>query len=260
MRLSSVQSSGGFNTGYDLGISAVSGGVDLIRRNDETKSVSFGLGMAYVQADKRFADYDTALVYSGAVFGAYGAYKAGALHINGELKSEALSAHYLSSTLSADDQPRTGLSSTGFNISAGYAWRLGAHLKLEPTGSAAVQWTRMGDLTLEGAQVRFQPTLRAWANGGLTLRDEAQIGRYRLAASLTGLLWDDFGSNNIAYLAALGPGSPMVDRLTGVSGEVRSTLSVSAGSFLSAYVQTSARAGANEEDFSTLAGIRLRWR
>jgi hypothetical protein len=259
MRLSSVQSSGGYNTGYDLGISAVRGGIDLIRRNDEDKAFAFGLGMAYVQADQRFADYGTALVYSGAVFGAYGAYKAGALHIDGELKSEALSAHYLSSTLTAGDQPHTGLSSTGFNVNAGYAWRLGGHLTLEPVGSAAMQWTTMGDLTLEGAKVRFQPSLRAWANGGVTLKDEAPISRYRLAASLTGLLWDDFGSKNTAYLAALGPSSPMIDRLTGVSAEVRGAMTLSAGSFFSAYLQTSARAGAYEQEFTATTGLRMRW-
>ena len=258
MRLSAVQSSGGYDTGYDQGVAMVSGGVDLLRRRSETSALSLGVATAYVQSDQRFSGGAAAMLYSGAVFGGYGLYKAGALHIEGEVKSEVLKAEYLSDSAGAD-RPNARLTSSGATVSAGYAWRLAPGLRIEPIASAAFQWTTMGDLLIDGSRVRFDPSLRGWANTGVALTGGVKHGGYRVSASLTGLLWDEFGSDNTAYLTALGPGAPMVDRLTGASGEIRGELNVAAGSWGLGFVQASARAGAHQDDFSALTGVRLRW-
>ena len=62
-----------------------------------------------------------------------------------------------------------------------------------------------------------------------------------------------------AYLASLGAASLLVDRISGVSGELAAELRLSAGPNLYGFVQTSARAGMAETAASALMGLAPWW-
>ena len=257
LRLSSVQSSAGMDTGYDQGIAMLKGGVDLIRHQDGKTSFNFGVGTAYVQSDQRFTDGGAAMFYSGVVYGGYADYHSGPAYVTASFKSAMLKARYQAPWLTGQ-APSAGLTATGIAIDGGTRFGLGHGWSLEPVASMAASRTSMSDLQIDGETARFNSSLTGWANVGARLEGSAFIGGYKIDSRFTARVWDRFGDNS-AYLAGLGPDSPLVDRISGVSGEVAAELRVSAGANLHGFVQTSARAGMAQTSAAALAGLSLSW-
>ncbi len=112
---------------------------------------------------------------------------------------------------------------------------------------------------VDGALVKFQSSYSGWANVGARLQGEGHAGGYKLTGELTARVWDRFGDDNRAYLADLGAQAPLMDRITGVSGEVSAELKVSKGQHLYGFVQSSTRAGAGQKSAAMLAGFALNW-
>ena len=257
LRLSSVQSSAGMDTGYDQGIAMLKGGVDLIRHTDGRTSFNFGVGTAYVQSDQRFTDGGATMFYSGVVYGGYADYRSGPAYVTASFKSAMLKAHYQAPWLTGST-PTAGLTATGVEIDGGTRFGLGRGWTLEPVASMAASRTSMADLQIDGETARFNASLTGWANVGARLEGSAFLGGYKIDSRFTARVWDRFGDNS-AYLAGLGPDSPMIDRISGVSGEVAAELRVSAGPNLHGFVQTSARAGMAQTSAAALAGLSLSW-
>ena len=257
LRLSAVQSSAGMDTGYDQGLAMLKGGVDLIRHQDGKTSFSLGVGTAYIQSDQRFTDGGAAMFYSGVVYGGYADYRSGSAYVTASFKSAMLKARYQAPWLTGST-PTAGLTATGVQIDGGARLGLAHGWNLEPVASMAASRTSMSDLQIDGETARFNASLTGWANVGARLEGTAFLGGYRVDSRFTARVWDRFGDNS-AYLAGLGPDSPLVDRISGVSGEVAAELRVSAGPNLHGFVQTSARAGMAQTSAAALAGLSLSW-
>ena len=257
LRLSAIQSSAGMDTGYDQGLAMLKGGVDLIRHRDGERSFSLGLGTAYVQSDQRFTDGGAAMFYSGAVYGAYADYRSGAAYLNASFKSAMLKAQYQAPWLNGPT-PYAGLTATGLQVDGGFTLRLAHGWSLQPVASMAASRISMADLSIAGETARFNAGYTGWANVGAQLAGTTFLGAYELQSRFTAKVWDRFGDNS-AYLAGLGPEAPLVDRISGVSGEVAAELRLSAGSNLHAFAQTSARAGAAQTAATALAGLSFSW-
>ncbi len=116
----------------------------------------------------------------------------------------------------------------------------------------------MADLQIGTELAQFKSGYTGWVNAGAQLQGGVRIGGYQLQSLFTARVWDRFGDNT-AYLASLGSGSPLIDQISGVSGELAAELRLSAGPNLYGFVQTSARAGMAETSASALAGFALRW-
>ena len=257
LRLSALQSAGGMDTGYDQGLAMLKGGVDLIRRRDGERSFSLGIGTAYVQSDQRFTDGGAAMFYSGAVYGGYAAYSSGSAYLNASFKSALLNAQYQAPWLTGS-RPRSSLTATGVEVDGGFRLGLAQGWSLEPVASMTASRTSMADMQIGGELAQFKAGYTGWANAGARLEGATRVGGYRLESRFTARVWDRFGDNT-AYLASLGADSPLIDRISGLSGELAAELRLSAGENLHAFVQTSARAGAAQASASALAGLSLSW-
>ncbi len=257
LRLSTVQSSSGFDTGYDQGLAMLKGGVDLVRHEGPRSAFAFGLGTAYVQSDQRFTDGGAAMAYDGVVYGAYAGWRSGGAHADATVKSAMLKARYQAPWLT-DRASSANLTSTGVELNAGYAYALSPAWTLEPLASTAVQHTSMSRLQLGATSALFDPSTSGWANFGARLQGRMRRGAWLISGALTARAWDRFGGDNRAYLSDLAS-EPLYDRITGVSGEVAAELNVASREGASAFVQTSARAGARRQDASALMGLRLSW-
>ncbi len=259
LRLSSVQSSAGFDTGYDQGLAMLKGGVDLIRHDDGRRAFAFGVGTAYVQSDQRFTDGGAAMFYSGVVYGAYASLREGAGHLDASFKSAAMKGQYQAPWLAAGNRSGADLTTTGMTLDGGYAFGLARGWSLEPVASLAALKTSTADLLIGQDMARFKAGYSGWANFGAKLSGEGKAGGYGISGSLTARVWDRFGDDNTAYLAGLGDDSPLVDRITGVSGEVAAELRVASGQHAYGFLQSSARTGAGRQAASLLAGVALHW-
>ena len=258
VRVSAMHSSSGFDTGYDQGVASLTGGVDLVRHQDEGSAWSLGVATAYVESDQRFTDGGVSLGYSGVAFGGYASYRAGDLHIDASIKSDVLKARYAARWL-GDSRPSAGLTTTGVEAQAGYRYALGLGLALEPLASAAIDRTTMSNLQLGSSTVRFDPANSGWANVGVRLSGRAQYGSYAIKGSLMASAWDAFGASNTAYLSDLGRSSPMNDNLGGVSGEVAGELTIAKGQWAEGCVSGSIRQGSAQQTVQAVTGFRLRW-
>ena len=228
-----------------------------LRRRDGDASFSLGVGTAYIQSDQRFTEGGTAMFYSGVVYGGYAAWRSGPLYLNASFKSAMLKAQYQAPWL-ANSNPSSGLTSTGVEIDGGSSYALAGGWSLEPIASMAASRTSMADLQIGTELAQFKSGYTGWVNAGAQLEGGVRIGSYALQSLFTARVWDRFGDNT-AYLASLGSGSPLIDQISGVSGELAAELRLSAGPNLYGFVQTSARAGIAETSASALAGFALRW-
>lgn len=253
MRLTSIQSSGGYSTGYDQGLSMLKGGVDLIRADH----FKLGFGTAYIQSDQRFADGNTAMFYSGVVYGGYAAFSSGASWAQLDAKSAMLKGQYAAPWLQSSGPPSAGLNASGITLKGGYSVDLAQGWSLQPLAEAAAQRTSMSDLQVEADLVRFKSAYDGWANAGARLTGETRAFGFNLSTSLTARVWDRFGDQDIAYLQ--GDSSPLADRLNGVSGETAAEIRISKGENLYGFVETSARAGSAQKTAAALAGFAVRW-
>jgi hypothetical protein len=257
LRLSEMQSAGGIDTGYDQGLAMLKGGVDLIRRQDGATSFSLGVATAYVQSDQRFTDGGTAMFYSGVVYGGYADYRVGSAYLTANFKSAMLKTQYQAPWV-GDANPSAGLTATAIELDGGFNLGLAPGWRLEPIASMAASRTSMSDLQIASDVASFGAGYTGWANAGARLEGTTRVAGLELDSLFTARAWDRFG-DNAAYLTGLGSGSPLIDRISGVSGEVAAELRLSAGRNLYAFVQTSAQAGAAQTSTAALLGLSFRW-
>jgi outer membrane autotransporter protein len=258
MRLSAIQTSAGFDNGYDQGVATLTGGVDLVRHQGEGSAWSLGVATAYVESDQRFTSGGVSLGYSGVAFGGYAAYRAGGLHIDASVKSDVLKAQYVAQWL-GDSRPSAGLATTGVELEAGYRYALASSLALEALASAAIDRTTMSDLQLGSSTVRFAPANSGWANLGVRLSGQARYGSYAIKSAITASAWDAFGTSNTAYISDLGPSSPLNDNLGGLSGELAGELTIAKDQWAEGFVSGSIRQGSAQQTVQAVTGFRLRW-
>ncbi len=158
----------------------------------------------------------------------------------------------------ANANPATSLTATGLQVDSGFSLSLSPHWSLSPVASAAATRTSMADLRIASELASFKSGYTGFANAGVQLAGSGKLGGgYSLSTLVTAKVWDRFG-DNAAYLASLG-GSALVDRISGVSGEVAAELRLARGQGFYGFVQASARAGQAQTSTAALAGFALRW-
>lgn len=251
-------SGSGFDTGYSLGTAMIIGGVDLVHRQNGLSRWSLGLASGYVDSDQAFATGAEAMTYSGAVFGAYAAYRSDGLSLDASIKSDMLKVRYEAQWLGAD-RPGARLTTTGAELDASYGYPLNVWLTIEPVASAAVDVTAMGDLQLGSSIAHFDPSVSGWVNMGVRLKGQVRRGAYAISGSLTTRLWDQFSSGDTAFLSDLGPATPLSERIDGLSGEIGERLTVARSNRAEGFISSTIRYGVTRQSASALAGFIVHW-
>src|SRR5690606_14961601 len=171
-----------------------------------------------------------------------------------------LTATYEAPSLGFNEEAR--VRTYGFTLDTGYRFDLPSSLFIEPIATLSYAKTKANDLlTIPGATVDFgnNESFR----GSLGVRFGGEVVRtdsYRLEASITGRIWDEFkGQNNATIYNA---GSPLTvgDSFDGAFGEVGGALNVySAADHWSGFVSGSYKFNSDVQTGTVRAGLRYNW-
>jgi len=157
-----------------------------------------------------------------------------------------------------------GLNTTtlGFTVDTGYRFNLGANAFIEPVATLSYARTTLDRLlALPGAMAKFgsndslRGSLGARVGGNMVLNDA-----YRLEASLTGRVWNEFRGVNKALILSDGVPLGVEDNFRGAFGEIAGTLNVyGANTGWSGFVSASYKFNRDLSNSSIKGGVRYQW-
>ncbi|WP_235818188.1 autotransporter outer membrane beta-barrel domain-containing protein [Brucella thiophenivorans] len=251
-----------FDTSYKQNTFGLIGGVDFgtgdVLANDDT--LIFGLLGGYLKSSLDFRHSPTSFEYSGGTVGAYATYINKGFFIDTLFKADLLKVEYNTPTLGFDEKPKAN--TYGFLMDTGYRFELPNELFIEPVATLSYARTSIGDLNdISGAAISFghEESFRGSLGarfGGQVLQTES----YRVEASLTGRVWDEFKNTNSAYVQNIGVPLTVEDNFKGVFGEVGGTVNVfDASDKWSSFVSGTYKFNGDIKSGTVRGGIRFHW-
>src|SRR5690606_5651358 len=175
-------------------------------------------------------------------------------------KADILTATYNAATLGVSEEAR--VRTYGFTLDTGYRFELPNSLFVEPVATLSYARTKADDLvSIDGAVVDFgnNESFR----GSLGVRFGGEVVRtdhYRLEASITGRIWDEFKGQNEAGIYNAGSPLTVRDSFDSAFGEVGATVNMySAADNWSGFVGGSYKFNSDVQSGTVRAGLRYSW-
>ena len=250
-----------YDLGYRQNTFGFLGGLDI---GDEDVFASgdtllFGVMGGYIDSSLDFRASTTSIDYSGGTVGVYATYLNKGFFADALFKADILTATYSAPTLGVEEDAR--VRTYGFTLDTGYRFELPSSLFIEPVATLSYAKTRSRDLDLPGATVEFGDNESF--RGSLGVRFGGEVARtdtYRLEASVTGRIWDEFKGQNSAVIYNAGDPLTVRDSFNSAFGEVGATLNVySADDHWSGFVNGAYKFNGDAQTGSVKAGLRYSW-
>jgi len=250
-----------YDLGYRQNTFGFLGGLDI---GDEDVFASgdtllFGVMGGYIDSSLDFRASTTSIDYSGGTVGVYATYLNKGFFADALFKADILTATYSAPSLGVEEDAR--VRTYGFTLDTGYRFELPSSLFIEPVATLSYAKTRSRDLDLPGATVEFGDNESF--RGSLGVRFGGEVARtdtYRLEASVTGRIWDEFKGQNSAVIYNAGDPLTVRDSFNSAFGEVGATLNVySADDHWSGFVNGAYKFNGDAQTGSVKAGLRYSW-
>jgi autotransporter-associated beta strand protein len=223
-----------FETGYRQNVAGVYGGMDVVRENvlGRGDALLFGATAGYVGSTQDFNASNATATFDGGSVGVSATYLNQNFFVDALLKGDFLTLNYSAPTDTAygAGELKAHVVNLGAVVDTGYRFALGGKTFAEPLATLAYVSSRIGDLSLSGAQIGFgdNDALRArlGVRGGATVVDTAA---YRIDASATASYWGRLsgGASTVIDSGSGAPSLTLFDKQVTNYGEVGLALNYS---------------------------------
>jgi hypothetical protein len=252
----------GFNTGYAQNVSALLTGVDLGRRVGDRDAWSWGVSTGYLESQQSFTAGASVAQYQGALAAIHGAYvNANGFHVAGDVKVAALRVSYLTAWGGGGaSTPNAAIDTFGGEADAGWTRGIGGGWTLEPVATLSLQSSKLGALTIAGADVRFGDVSSARLGFGARLSGGGQLFGLTWKSQSTLQMWDELRGANTLELTSAGAGQVLPDPIGGAFTDASQSFSLqSADGRASAFVSGAYRWKPDYEAAQLSMGMKLAW-
>jgi hypothetical protein len=214
-----------YDTGYTQDTYGILAGFDVGTAFSADSALMGGILGGYVTSSMHFDQAGSHGSLDGGVVGAYATYVNGGFFIDALGKADLLTAKFTAPMLTTNSPSATAI---GVVADAGYRFVLAPTWWVEPVITGQYLDASMGNLRLQpGVTADYHDNSAFYgAVGGRVGATIYTDASYMVQGSLTGRVWDDFGSNSQIALINSGPTLYLSDPFSKVWGEVIAKLDV----------------------------------
>lgn len=251
-----------YDTSYKQNTYGLIAGIDFGKEDVYTSGDAFIFGImgGYLNSDLDFKVSSTSADYSGGTVGVYGTYLNNGFFANALFKADFLRMDYNASSMGVSE--KSDVNTYGFTLDTGYRFELENKLFLEPVATLSYAKTSMDDLTsIPAAYVAFPNSDSLRGSLGVRFGGEVVTNEnYRLEASVTGRIWNEFKAKNHADIYSGGTSFQVTDDFKGAFGEVGGILNIHAtANNWSGFVSGSYKFNGDFKSGSVRGGVRFQW-